>query len=673
MMTLALDAQQQSAVDAPLDGFVAIEGRAGTGKSTALAARIERARTLEVSAQPLVAESARRLQSYAFELLATHGAIVQRIDDVEAELLFASACESLFELQWPEFEAAQLDPEIPGLRSPERFLESAFRLIRKLRDACIDPEEFLSRSLSGATDFYAKPPNLAEPKLLAGTKQAYQDSLDVTAAELQRQYRREIDLAKVLAKLYGAYVDLVAERRLMTGRDAIISATKLLRDDPQAANALRAAHRFAFVDRAEDLSPCETAFLAAIFGDAFEGVTLCGDGEFPAAGTRIQLRHEHRPKASITLHRAKTLEDEAAFVADRIREWLDAGAPADTLAVISRSVQHVEAFERALLERDVPAIAVGDVNVFADRRALDALALLFNAYDPFRHDWLLRTLSNRALALSDASLAILCNEPDNAQAALFVADQEPAPTARASRWDPKRDLRLGWNVVRGDRDDALTPQAKERLQRFRALRLRWIEIAETASLETFARTVWSEGLAREGAPDSASARAQQVVLARLLARLTAFSDENPRATLGEILDYAERRSDSDLESCEGGDVPPDFVRIVGVDAARGCEFERAVVIGAAPGTFPRWYAPDTFLFSLRLGMIPKENAGEGAAARTAKFTYYVHRIKAREQYNQRERRAFVNALRRVREAVVVTAHGRATRGITAPEFLEELR
>jgi len=35
--------------------------------------------------------------------------------------------------------------------------------------------------------------------------------------------------------------------------------------------------------------------------------------------------------------------------------------------------------------------------------------------------------------------------------------------------------------------------------------------------------------------------------------------------------------------------------------------------------------------------------------------------------------AFVNALRRARLQAIVTAHGRATRGITAPEFLEELR
>jgi len=72
-------------------------------------------------------------------------------------------------------------------------------------------------------------------------------------------------------------------------------------------------------------------------------------------------------------------------------------------------------------------------------------------------------------------------------------------------------------------------------------------------------------------------------------------------------------------------------------------------------------------------MIPKENVGDARAARTAKFSYYVFKAKAREAYNDEERRAFVYALRRARSAVLVSASGKATRGTTAPEFLEELR
>ena len=116
-----------------------------------------------------------------------------------------------------------------------------------------------------------------------------------------------------------------------------------------------------------------------------------------------------------------------------------------------------------------------------------------------------------------------------------------------------------------------------------------------------------------------------------------------------------------------------FVQILSVEAARGREFDHVVVANVRPGAFPRWYSPDAFLFSPRLGMIPKENVGDARASRTAKFSYYMFRSKAPQHYYDRERRAFVYALRRARKSVLVTASGEPTRGTTAPEFLEELR
>jgi hypothetical protein len=79
------------------------------------------------------------------------------------------------------------------------------------------------------------------------------------------------------------------------------------------------------------------------------------------------------------------------------------------------------------------------------------------------------------------------------------------------------------------------------------------------------------------------------------------------------------------------------------------------------------------LFSPRYGMIPKDNVGEASASRTAKFTYYMFRSKAGQHYYERERRAFAYAVRRASENVLVTASGTPTRGMTAPELLEELR
>lgn len=693
MITLELTPDQRIAVDAPFEECFAILGAPGTGKSTALTERVARAQRLHPAAQPLLVNSQRGIDEFAVSLLATRGVDVKLVDDVEAELTFAKACSPLFDLAWEEFAANQLDPEVPGLRSPERFLQSAFRLIRRLRDGDVEPALFLSRALTGATEFYANPPNLANPALLAATKNAYHDSLAANPNELVRQYRREIDLAKILAKLYEEYVALAGSTGRMTGRDAVIAAAGLLLQDREAAARLRDRHRFAFVDDAQELTGAQVKLLIAIFGEALAGVTLCGDASSAISGTRmtrpdatfglarskVRLQPEHRT-ARREIVRVASAYDEAALIAERVGDWLAQGYRPEKIAVLFRSVANVAIYENALLDWNIPTVIAGDANVFADRRALDALALLWNVYDPFRHDWLLRTLANPPLGLSDASLAILCSEPPDPQRPLFAFDGEPAPTTRVSRWNPKRDLRLGWNVIRGERDDALSRDAAARIARFRRLRERWLETMHESPFPVFARTVWRESLAREGEPGSAKARAQQAVLRRLLDRLDSFLAQNANATTAAVLEYAEQRMESDLETCEmpldsarGDKVVDGFVQLLSIEAARGREFDHVVVADVRPGAFPRWYSPDAFLFSPRLGMIPKENAGDVRAARTAKFTYYMFRSKAPQHYYERERRAFEYALRRARKSVLATASGPPTRGATAPEFLKELR
>ena len=65
--------------------------------------------------------------------------------------------------------------------------------------------------------------------------------------------------------------------------------------------------------------------------------------------------------------------------------------------------------------------------------------------------------------------------------------------------------------------------------------------------------------------------------------------------------------------------------------ARGRTFAHAVLSGAQAGAFPRYYVPEAFLFSPTLGIVPKDNVGEARTSRTAKFTYYVYKTKARDK------------------------------------------
>ncbi|HKU66913.1 MAG TPA: 3'-5' exonuclease [Candidatus Baltobacteraceae bacterium] len=698
-----------------------ITGAAGTGKTTELVRQAleaaERGPVLLTSVSEaglsVLRErvrhpnaSVRELHALALESLSQ----AEEIDDVRAAMLFAESARPLLTLEWRELIEAEVDPEVPGLRAPERFLDAAFRLFCKLRDARISPEQFLESALRGATQFYAKPPNLASPELLYYTKDTHRDSLHADAAELQRQYRREIDLAKILAKLYRSYLDHPVRQGCLTPRDVIAQAADFLQKDPSAARSLRERHPLLFVDDAQELTIGEMQLLQSIYGNDLDGATLAGDQDsatstfrgarpdrvFALPGRRVPLDEQRRspfavdvacrhllgtpgaspvstdPQIGLTLFRASTRRAEAQYIAEHVVDLLTSGVSHDDIAIVFRSVRDVRPYRDALLDRNVRVQIAGDLNVFAEPEALDALAILWAVHDPFRHDYLLRVLSGPAMALSDATVYALCSEPPDAQTVLFEESPGEENGARSGRWDVKRDLRLAWNVLRGDQDDRLSPQGRERVQMLRAKLARWREALTRMELAPFARLVWSEGLAAAAPAGSARAAHQQQTLGRLHDRMNRFAQSNPAASLGEFLEYAQARMESDFETWELRE-QPGAVRMLSIDAARGREFDHVVIPRARAGSFPRWYAPDAFLYSPSLGMIAKENVGDAHAARTAKFTYYMFRTKAREAYNKEERRAFVYALRRAKKSVLVTASERATRGIAAPEFLHELQ
>lgn len=696
-----------------------ITGEAGSGKTAELLRRATEApqgALLTAATDSSLAVLRSRAESSGCTIVSLYGLAfglvpgAQLIDDVQAALLFEQAAQPLLSLEWTEFLEAQVDPEVPGMRAPQRFLDAAFRLFSKLRDALITPEQFLQSALRGGASFYAKPPNLAHPDLLYYTKETHRDSVAADPAELQRQYRREIDLAKILAKLYRSYLDHPVRKGCLTQRDTTAVAVNVLALRADLAESLRKEYPAAFVDDAQELTLAQLKLLQAIYGDRLDNVTLSGDESsatsvfggarpdrvFALPGERLELTHQHRspyavevacrhllgaspsssisrdPQVGLKLFRASTRRAEAQFIAEHVAELLQQGALADKIALIFRSVATVRPYCDALLDRNIPVQIAGDLNVFTEPEALDALAVLWFVHDPFRHDFLLRLLSGPAMALADRTLSTLCGESEDFQTFLFSEESLVAPPLQGPRWDPKRDIRLGWNVLRGDRDNQLSALAQDRLMRLRELRSQCLHAMRTYSLPQLARLIWRQGLARAGEPGSARATYQQLTLRRLADRIEQFARDNENASLAEFLSYADERMNTEFESCETARGDRSVV-ILSVDAARGSEFDHVILPNVRAGAFPRYYVPDAFLYSPSLGMIAKENVGDARAARTAKFTYYMYASKTRERYNGQERRAFVYALRRARKSVLVTASERPTRGVAAPEFLAELQ
>ena len=543
--------------------------------------------------------------------------------------------------------------------------------------------------------------------MLFATKDEYRSSLLVRPDELERQRRREIDLAKIVAKLYRSYVDELVRHGCLTASDAVAEATRLLGESPALAAAYRERLAFAVIDDAHDLRGGDVCLLQAIFGPALRGVTFAGnatsaihtfagarpDVTFKLAATTIALPASTRVPAAIVacagavisgagltetvsgdavrVLRANDRAAEIAAIAERVAALVAAGTPAARIAIVHRTARCLSAYEDALVDAGVPLALHGDIDLLARPEAGDALAALWTAVDPFRHAWLLRMLELPMLALGDISLGILCGEPANPQAMLFALPV--ADTEGDRRWDRRRDVRLAMNVLRGERDADLSPLARERIRAFRERRSAWAAHAREAGTAA-ARAIVDDAGLYAGRPDETPARAARraFIVDAVLALIERYGRRNPGAPLDDALALLERIAPADRGPLvDGAGAPGAFTGAIASIGPR--RFDHVFIVDARAGSFPPYYVPDAFLFSPTYGMVPKEAAGDAPAGRTAKFTWYSHQTKLKDAYAREHRRLLALAMLRADVSVTVSAGGRATRGAGAPEFVSELQ
>ena len=713
-----LGAAQRRGVAHPIaGGSLALRGPAGAGKTyallqraIALAAEVAPERILVTAPTDFgVARLQRELAhlgapanvvatsfgATAFAFLREaqpHFGSLETIDDVRASMHFERAGAELFDLAWTELVAGEIDPEIPGLKTPERFAAAAFRLVRKLRGSLVSPEAFKAAGLRGAAAFYGAPPNFASSDLIIETPEKYRDSLRADPAELERQRTRETDLVKVLARLYERYLEELVGLGCLTPTDAVYEAVALVRERPELRETARRRYAAILVDDAQDLTLAQYALVEAIASDGLANVTLAGDDaqhtrgfttgargadNFSAIATSIVLDASERGETErapqpgrVAFYRGDSVRDEAAYVAAEAARLVAGGTPPGRIAVVTRNLGCAHEFVNALLARGLPVDVAGDASLYEFPVVRDALAALWSAVDPYRHEYVLRALQAPWIALCDASIATLCGDAADPQPLLF--EIEDGGEARSSRWDRRRDLRLGRNVTRGDVDTDLPAEARERIGAFRTARTRWDAAARRLEANDLARLVLDETVLAT-LPDDPRGRFERGLVLRLQRELDALAERDPLASLEEHLTYLERVASAEDDLLRVALHDEEAIRVTDVDAARGESFDAVFAVDVRAGAWPKYYAPDAFLFTKKIGMIPKENVGDASAARTAKFTYALFRFKFRERYNDQERRAFTTAMSRSRGFLSISVSGRATRGVSAPELFEETR
>ncbi|NKX53794.1 ATP-dependent DNA helicase UvrD2 [Arthrobacter mobilis] len=241
------------------------------------------------------------------------------------------------------------------------------------------------------------------------------------------------DLVTV-ARLFQSYEDVKTDRNVIDFEDVLLITVGILQEDPKVAAEVRAQYRHFVVDEYQDVSPLQQRLLdlwlgersdLCVVGDAsqtiysFTGATsrhlLQFTKRFPEA-TVVKLVRDYRSTPQVvqlanSLLSARTRqpwrgagpdpwpaplelvaqrpagpapsftecaddEAEAALVAARIRELLDAGVPASEIAILFRTNGQSEAYEQALASAGIGYQLRGGERFFGRREVRDALLQL---------------------------------------------------------------------------------------------------------------------------------------------------------------------------------------------------------------------------------------------------------------------------------------------------------
>lgn len=397
-----LDAEQRE-VASTLTGPLCVLAGAGTGKTRAITHRIAYGvhsgvyspqRLLAVT---FTARAAAEMRSRLRDL---------GVGNVQARTFHAAALRQL-QFFWPQAVGGSL-PQL--LDHKAQVIAEAARRLRLSTDRASIRD--LAAEIEWAKVSMLTPANYLENAQGRGTPGGF----DLTA----------------VARVFQAYEDVKTDRNIIDFEDVLLITVGILQEDARVAATVREQYRHFVVDEYQDVSPLQQRLLElwlggreelCVVGDAsqtiysFTGATpqyLLGfKARYPSANV-VKLVRDYRstpevvklangllasrrsggPAADAAWAAPLRLvaqrpsgpeprfmecpddEAEAAVVAGRIRELLDAGTQASEIAVLFRTNGQSEAFEQALAAAGIGYQLRGGERFFARKEVRDAILQL---------------------------------------------------------------------------------------------------------------------------------------------------------------------------------------------------------------------------------------------------------------------------------------------------------
>ena len=418
-------------------------------------------------------------------------------------------------------------------------------------------------------------------------------------------------VARTYLKVYEAYEQACRRAGLVDFAELLLRAHELIRDN----DALRAHYqerwRHLLIDEFQDTNALQYAWIRLLAGRTGKVFAVGDDDQsiygwrgakvenmraflrdFPDAKT-LRLEQNYRSTAtileaanaviaqnpsrlgkklwtsgdkgeSIALYAAYNEQDEARFVIERIREYLDGGGHASDIAVLYRSNAQSRNFEEQLHQKNIPYRVYGGQRYFERAEVKDALAYL-------------RLAANRG---DDASFERALATPPHG-----VGERSVDQLRRRARSDDT----LLWDAALVElAGGEMNTRAKNALRGFMTLVDGLAKGSGDITLaEQVERAITQSGLRDYYERDSrGNAEARVENLDELVNVASRFepTPEDVEAGLSELAAFLAHAA---LEAGEGqGDAGTDCVQLMTLHSAKGLEFPIVFLVGLEDGLFP---------------------------------------------------------------------------------------
>ncbi|HEY8036708.1 MAG TPA: DNA helicase II [Methylobacter sp.] len=420
--------------------------------------------------------------------------------------------------------------------------------------------------------------------------------------------------------IYKAYEELCDRSGLVDFAELLLRAHELLRDNPDVLEFYQQRFRQVHVDEFQDTNTIQYAWLR-LLTEGKDNIFVVGDDDQSIYGWRgakieniynfqkhypnhqvVKLEQNYRSTGNIlkaankvisvndgrmgkelwtdagdgeliSLYAAFNEQDEAHFVVDRIRAWVNEGGMRKDVAILYRSNAQSRQFEERLMSTGTPYRVYGGLRFFERAEIKNALAYL-------------RLMSNRN---DDASFERVINTPTRGIGAKTIDD------IRTIARDQSLSLWAAAIVLINQR--TLSARATNALIGFLELIKQFEGQAEGLELyEKVKLVVEKSGLIELYQKDKADKGEEKVenleelVNAARLFDATAIGDQEMDENLGELDMFLAHAA---LEAGElQGDDFDDCVQLMTLHSAKGLEFKQVFLVGMEEGLFPSQQSVD---------------------------------------------------------------------------------